>query len=254
VRAVFAVPFMVVLPLWGLAFGQGLPLMAIYPATAALGAAAVALLWRGWPPDGTWGERPSGLGVLASLGEVAAPGVLLRVALVGAFHGGAALNGALLGLTFADAGRGLGDVGVFFGAFVAVEIAATLRLGPVLRRLGRLRTVALGVAIYAAFLVLLPVLAPGPWVWALILPAGVGGALIYALSLAYVQDLLAERPGAGASLTALQRVSQDGLAAGLFALGTAVQGYGTVAVLGAVATVLAVAALLRLEARAAPRT
>lgn len=253
VRAVFAVPFVVVLPLWGLAFGLGAPLLAIYPVTAALGLLTVALARLSWPPDAHWGQAPSGLGLAASLGEVAAPGVLGRVALVGGLQVGAALNGVLLGLCFAAGGRGAGDTGLFFGAFVAIEIAVTLRLGPVLRRLGRLPTIALGVAVYAGYLALLPLLAAGPWVWALVIPAAAGGALIYAPSLAYLQDLLADRPGAGSSLTALQRVSQDGLGAGLFAAGTAMQGYAAVAALGAGATVLAVAALIRLDARAAPR-
>ena len=76
-----------------------------------------------------------------------------------------------------------------------------------LRVMPRLWIIASGAGIYAVFLGLLPILAPTPWVWALVFPAGAGGAMVYALAIGYLQDLMGRRAGAGASLIALQRLS-----------------------------------------------
>lgn len=62
--------------------------------------------------------------------------------------------------------------------------------------------------------------------------------------IAYLQDLLADRPGAGASLMALQRLAGDVIAATCFAIGTTLAGYGTVAILGVAVSLIGAAALL----------
>lgn len=249
VRALFAVPFMLGLPLWGLAFGAGLPLLALYPVAAVLAALLVALVWRAWPPDhaAPWPDPKSGLTFRDSLREIAARPVLGRVALVGAMHAGPAVMGVILGLLFARVGRDPGDVGLFFGVFVAVEIAGNLLAGRLGRRRPRLPLIALGVGLYALYLGALPFLAPTPWLWLLILPAGIGGGLIFPLAIGYLQDLMARRPGAGGSLIAVQRIAAESLSTGVFAAGTALQGYATVALLAAAAILAAAAALLRLD-------
>ena len=104
-----------------------------------------------------------------------------------------------------------------------------------------------GAGIYAVFLGLLPILAPTPWVWALVFPAGAGGAMVYALAIGYLQDLMGRRAGAGASLIALQRLSSDGLSALIFAIGTWISGYGLVSILGAATLFAAIAAILWLD-------
>jgi MFS family permease len=175
--------------------------------------------------------------------------VILRVALIGAIQSGSAIVGIILGLLFAAVGRGTGDVGLFFGLFVVLEVVGTLSAGLLVRRLPRLLLIATGVALYAFFLALLPFLADTAWLWALILPAGLGGGLIYPLAIAYLQDLLAERPGAGGSLIAVQRVAAEGLTTAIFGLGAWAQGYATVALLGAGAVLLAMGAILRLDGR-----
>jgi hypothetical protein len=252
-RALFAVPFVVMLPLWGQAFDRGLPLLAIYPTVAALAAAHLLLTLRAWPAEGRrWGAAGSGLGLAASLREIAGPGVLVRTALVGAIHAPGAIAGVILGLSFAKAGRPTGDVGLFFAAFVAVEIGATLSLGWLLRWAPRLLLIALGVATYAAFLACLPFAAASPLVWLLILPAGVGGGLVYTLAIAYLQDLLRDRPGAGSSLIAVQRVAAEGLTTAVYGIGASLQGYATVGVLGAALAMAAVAAILRLDGLVGP--
>ncbi len=250
VRATFAVPFMIVLPLWGMAFDSGLSLLTIYPVVLLVSLSLLALIWRSWPADSAapWTEQKSGLGFRASIGEMVAPPVLIRVMLMGAIHSGSAISGVVVGLIFNEAsGRGAGDVGLFFGLFVAVEVVVTLSVGQLLRVMPRLWIIASGAVIYAVFLALLPILAPTPWVWALFFPAGAGGAMVYALAIGYLQDLMGRRAGAGASLIALQRLSSDGLSALIFAIGTWISGYGLVSILGAATLFAAVAAILWLD-------
>jgi hypothetical protein len=248
-RALFAVPFMLGLPLWGIAFSHGLPLLALYPVVAAVAAAHLLLVWRAWPRDGQapWQDVKSGLGFRASLREISAGPVLLRVALIGAIHSGSAIVGVILGLLFAEVGRGAGDVGLFFGLFVAWEVLGTLAAGVLARTIPRLRLIGAGIVLYAFFLALLPFLAATSWLWLLVLPAGIGGGLLYTLAIGYLQDLLAQRPGAGGSLIAVQRVAAEGLSTTIFGFGAWVQGYATVSVLAAGAILLAMGAILRLD-------
>lgn len=250
-RALFAVPWVLLLPLWGLAFARGLPLPAIYPALAVVAALHLLLVWRAWPRDGAapWPEAKSGLSFRASLREIAAGPVALRVALIGTLHSGPAVMAIVLGLIFAAAGRGTGDVGLFFGLFVAVEVAGTLLAGALAARAPRLALIGAGVLLYALFLALLPFLAATPWLWLLVLPAGLGGGLLFTQAIAYLQDLLARRPGAGGSLIAVQRVAAEGLTAAVYGLGAWAQGYATVSLLAAAAILLGMGAILRLDRR-----
>ncbi|NCO86997.1 MAG: hypothetical protein GW886_10260 [Rhodobacterales bacterium] len=253
IRSFFALPFVTVLPLWGLALAGEVPLLRLYPALAAFGGLTLLLVLRGWPRDAAapWVEQKSGLGFRSALAEMLAPTIVGRVMLIGAIHLGGALAGAVTGLIFAGAGHGPGAVGLFFGLFVAVEIMTSLNAFRLLAYLRRLHVIALGTFIYAAFLILLPVLAPGDAVWLLVLPAGIGGGFIYALAIGYLQDLMGARAGAGASLLALQRIASDGLAALTFGFGTWASGYGLVPVLGGILMGLAVSWLMWLD-RARP--
>lgn len=251
IRALFAVPFTLVLPLWGLAFREDVPLLTIYPAIGAVGALLLLLVLRSWPPDARapWPEAKSGLTFRASLREMGSGPVMLRTVLMGAVQAGGAVSGIILGLLFTRAGREAGDVGLFFGLFVAVEIGGTLAVGLLARRVPRLVLIATGVGLYALFLLLLPFLAGSAWLWALVLPAGLGGAFIYTLAIGYLQDLLHARPGAGASLIAVQRVAAEGLTTAIYGIGAALQGYATVSILGALLTLAAMGAILQLDRR-----
>ena len=249
IRAIFALPFMIVLPLWGLAFDLGVDLLFIYPVVGVVGGVMLFIVLRQWPADhaAPWTEQKSGLGFRASIGEMVAGPVFLRVMLVGALHSGGALAGVIIGLSFAAAGRGPDDVGLFFGVFVAFEIAATLCVGTLVRVLPRMAIIGAGVCIYASFIALLPQLAGSKWVWLLVIPGGAGGGFFYALAITYLQDLLGKRAGAGASLIALQRIASDGLCAGIFAFGTWVSGYGLVGLMGGLGMISALAALIWLD-------
>ena len=249
-RAFFAIPFIFVLPGWGFIIGQGADLLTIYISASALLAAMFVLVFKGWPSDLStpWIEEKSGLSAWKSLVEIADPAVLGRVALIAGTQLGAAVSGIVLGLIFEQAhGRGADDVGQFFGAFVAIEFCVMMAVGYAVRYMRRLYIITAGVMLYALYLILLPLLASSGWVWTLIVPAGAGGAMIYALSIGYLQDLLGKRAGAGSSLIAVQRAFSEAGAATLFALGTWISGYALVAFMAAGVSLVAIASIILLD-------
>jgi MFS family permease len=251
IRSLFALPWLVVLPAWGWAFDAGLSLLSVYPGMGLFGLIGLVIILRRWPADrnAPWQEVKSGLKFRNALAEMLGPGILARVQLVGILQAGGAMSGILVGLTFAEAGRDTGDVSLFFAAFVGVEVLGSVMVGWFLRFGSRAKLIACGVGLYAAYLIALPVLAPTPWVWALVVPAGLGGGLIYPLVIAYLADLLGTRAGAGASLLSLGRIGQDGISAGSFWLGTALAGYGLAAVLGAAGSLIALVLMTWLDRR-----
>jgi MFS transporter, SET family, sugar efflux transporter len=251
IRALFALPFVVVLPLWALAFRQGTPLLTIYPAATLLALTMLAVAWVWWPADASGGGATrSGLSLRAALAEMAHPSVAWRVVALGAVNSSGTVYWAVLSLVLVPAvGRSTADVALYAGIVAGLEVPFMLALPQMTRRLSRPVAILLGTLIYCIHLIGLPLLAGAPLVWALMLPAAAGGALTLTLPIAYLQDLLAERPGTGASLLALQKLIGDLMAAGCFALGTALSGYGLVTVLGAAVTVAGALALVLADRR-----
>jgi SET family sugar efflux transporter-like MFS transporter len=228
VRALFAVPFVVVLPAWGFLFDWGFSLTALYPVMFFVSLIFIGLIWARWPSDAAapWVEQKSGLGFFASVKELLAGRIVWRIFWMGAVHSGSTLMAVILALVFTQAeGRTTGDVGVFFGAFVALEILVMLSVGTLTKRFRRLHIISVGAVFYAL----------------------IGGGLLYGLSISYLQDLLGARAGAGASLVALQRLVSEGLAAVIFATGAAIGGYQLVAFMGATMILLGAAMLLYLD-------
>jgi hypothetical protein len=246
IRALFAAPFVVVLPLWALAFAQGLPVTAVFPVGLVLSALMLGAVLRLWPKDGVggWPDAPSGLSFRAALAEIGQPALAGRVLALGAVISASTIYIALVSLVMVpDVGRGTADVALYVGLVAGLEVPFMLVLPRLTRGVDRTRLILGGAALYAVHVALLPVLA-GSWaVWLLVLPAATGGALTLTVPIAYLQDLLADRPGAGASLMALQRLAGDAIAALSFAGGTLVAGYGTVALLGVIISLAGAAAL-----------
>jgi hypothetical protein len=253
IRALFAAPFVVVLPVWSLVFAQGLEVTAVFPVGLVLSLLMLAVVLRQWPKDGraAWADQPSGLSFRASLGEIGQPGLALRVVALGAVLSASALYIALVSLVMVpEVGRGTADVALYVGLVAGLEVPFMLMLPRLTRGWERTRLIMIGAALYGVHVALLPVLA-GSWaVWLLVVPAAIGGAVTLTVPIAYLQDLLADRPGAGASLMAVQRLAGDVIAALCFALGTLVAGYGTVAFLGVIVSLAAAVALWAADRRA----
>jgi len=234
IRALFALPFVVVLPLWSVAYANGVSILAVYPVCLVMAAMMLGLTAGFWPRDGG-ADRPSGLSFHAALAELAQGPLALRVLALGAVNASGTLYMALLGLVLVESvGRGPADVALYAGLVAGLEVPFMLAMPLLLPRMRRTTAILWGTLLYVAHVLALPLLAGSPLLWLAIVPAAAGGAVILTLPIAYLQDLLADRPGTGASLMALQRLTGDVMAAVCFAVGTAVSGYGLVAALGAV--------------------
>jgi SET family sugar efflux transporter-like MFS transporter len=246
IRALFALPFILVLPLWSIAFAAGAPITLIFPMGLLLSALMLIAVLRLWPPDGTtlWEDRPSGLSFRASLTEIGHPRIAARVIALGAVFSASTVYMAIVSLVMVpEVGRGTQDVAIYVGLVAGLEVPFMLMIPSLTRGIPRTRLIFAGTALYCVHVALLPVLAGSPFVWLLVLPAAIGGAVTLTVPIAYLQDLLADRPGAGASLMALQRLAGDVIAATCFGLGTALAGYGTVALLGVAASLIGATAL-----------
>lgn len=250
IRALFALPFVVVLPLWSLAFDRGAPVLAIYPVALGLGALMLAVVWLRWPTRDQMAGRdaPSGLTLRAALAEVAAPRLALRIAALGAVSAGGTAYWAVMGLVLTPTSGEGGDAALYAGLVAGLEVPFMLAL-PLLPKLDRSLLILIGTAIYAMHLVGIPLLAGSPFLWLLLIPAASGGALTLTLPIAYLQDQLSDRPGTGAALMALMKVCGDGMAAAAFALGTSLGGYTMAAALGAAVTLIGAAVLLIADRR-----
>ena len=122
-----------------------------------------------------------------------------------------------------------------------------LMLGGPLARFGPGRMIAGAAVLHASFLAVFPLLGATPAVWALPLVAAAGAAVILTVPMQYLQDLLGSRPGAGGSLIALCNLGAQIIGAALFAFGTWVGDYSTVAWIGAPIVAMAGLSLLWLD-------
>ncbi|MFM2389327.1 MAG: hypothetical protein RLZZ437_882 [Pseudomonadota bacterium] len=232
IRAIFALPFIIVLPLWSAAILAGVDVTWIYPVGLVLTGLMALICWRGWPHDGraAWEDRASGLTLRAALAELADRRVSTRLLALGAMNAPMTVYLVIAGLVFAEAtGRGVADTAIYVGLIAGMEVPVMLLLPRLTQGWSRTLLMLAGVAVYGVHVALLPWIAASTWVWALTVPGAVGGAVVLLIPMAYVQDLLADRPGTGAALMALQRVIGEVLAALCFVMGTLVAGYGLVA-------------------------
>jgi predicted MFS family arabinose efflux permease len=119
-----------------------------------------------------------------------------------------------------------------------------LLLPLITHRFRRETLIGAGTLLYCTHLALMPVLTETAWLWVLTLFAGLGGAAILTLPIAYYQDLLAGRPGTSGAMIALQRLVSELLAAAAFALGAVFAGYALTALIGAAVALIAAGTLL----------
>lgn len=221
---------------------NGAPILTIYPVGLCLSLLMLVLTWVGWPRAGlvNWNDAPSGLSLRQALGEIAHLPVALRILAMGAVNSGGVVYWAVMSLSMAKAGNN-GDAALYAGLVAGLEVPFMLALPLCLRWISRTGLIVVGALLYAFQLVGIPLLAGTPWVWLMILPGAAGAGVTLTLPIAYLQDLLADRPGTGASLMALQFTAGSALSAACFALGTwaapDVSGYGLAGVFGTIVTV-----------------
>lgn len=235
IRALLSIGYLAMLMIWTFAFARGAGEMSVYLSggIASVGMSLAVLVF--WPGDGQqgWADTRTGNGLLHGLREVANLHILSRLLFIGALSTSGAVFFVLISLVFeASALRGPGDVALYVGMVAGWEVPFMLILPRFAHRMPRATALALSAVVYAAHLLLMPLLCDTPLIWALPILSGAGGAVILMLPIAYYQDLVAGRPGTAAALLALQKLVVDSLSAAVFAIGSAVGGFETVAALG----------------------
>lgn len=253
IRALFALSFVLVLPLWSLAFDHGASVLGIYPVALALAVAMLGLTAWAWPRPATsaWSDQPSGLSLRQALAELADPALGLRILALGAVSAGGTAYWAIMGLVLTDAGgtAGASTAALYAGLVAGLEVPFMLALPWIMPRFDRTRLILIGTAIYTLQLVGIPLLAGSPALWLCLIPGAVGGAITLTLPIAYLQDALGHRPGTGAALMALMKVAGDVMAAAAFALGTALSGYLMAGILAAWVTMVGATLLVWADRR-----
>jgi MFS transporter, SET family, sugar efflux transporter len=153
-----------------------------------------------------------------------------------------------------SAHRGPADVALYVGMVAGWEVPALMLLPYAARRMNRSTLIAIGTTLYCCHVIALPLLAGSPLIWGMTLVAGLGGTTMLALPIAYYQDLLNGRPGTAGAMLALQKLISDICVAAAFAVGTAIGGYTTVAVLGVSIALCGALALYLIDHRPAALT
>lgn len=254
IRAGFALPFIVILPLWSLAFERDVSLIHIYAATALAGLGCLLSVLFILPRDGAEGaaEARSGLSLRAALAELTHWRVSSRLFLVATVISANTIYMYTMGLLFENVHpEGTARTARFAALVAGLEIPFMMLIPMLTRRAGKSGALLVAAVVYAGFLLAFPALAATGAVWPLAIVAAAGAGVLLTVPIAYFQDLLPGRPGASSSLQSVNQVSAQIIAGSVFWIGTSLGGYATVMYIAAGLAVLAGLLLVRAD-RAAP--
>ena len=252
VRAGFAGSFAITPPIWAILMSKGVELLSVYAYVAVIQIAILILVLTSWPKKHPEQDsEKSGISFLASVRELANISIFIRLLLVAAMIGANMLYNIILGLLVINTMNGSeSDVGWFAGGVALLEVPIMLSGAVFLKHFTRTQLMFIGMIIYTAFLIGLGTITEMTFAWLLIIPAGIGAGIILSIPLAYIQDLKADRPGAGSSLISIAQVMGMVIASGVFAAGSAVTDYQGVAYIGAVMGFSAALWLLLIDQKA----
>lgn len=249
VRALYSGSWAVAPGLVGLALVTSPSMTPAYAVAAVASLICFCLYFFFAPGNGPVRETiPNQPGFFASLKRVFAPDVFLRVFVMSLLLGLQRLNGMVSPLIIVHSiGGSVVDVGFLSGLTAFLEMPFMMMWGLAQRRFHTVHVLAFGTVLYCLYLVLLG-FATAPWqLYALLGLNACGAAAILSLPITYLQDLIADRPGLGSSLISLNTFIGIGVAAGTFALGTAVTDYSGTAFVGAAVGIVTIVILLYLE-------
>lgn len=192
------------------------------------------------------------IGMLPDLISVLSAGMALRIAGVALITQVLTVNATVLPLIVTGRANGAAsDIGFLVGLVAVLEVIFMFVWANAVRRIHLTTALAISAVLYLVYLTAIA-MATAPWhVYAASVIAGVSAAGIISLPISYLLDLISNRPGLSASLIAVNMFLGAALGSGIFALGTAIGGYGTASVLGGIAGVAGAALLVFLERRAA---
>ncbi|MEI4472245.1 MFS transporter [Frigidibacter sp. MR17.24] len=220
---------------------------------SALAAALVLVVIATTMPRGGSGDparRPAKVSLPAAFGLLLRPAVATRVLGTAATTSAIDVHGAVMALVMTGrAGGTTGDVGITVGIVAGMELVFLLVWARIARRFGTVPTLAAAMVLYTGYLGTIAVATTPGMIIAAAFLGGTAASAIITLPLGYLQELIADRPGLSASLISLNLFLSGAISAGLFALGTAIGGYQTVAWLGILAGLGGVLALNLLERR-----
>ena len=186
--------------------------------------------------------------VIGDMLQVLRPRLLVPVIGVALISQVLHVNGAVLPLIVTgQAGGTPEDVGVAIGMVALLEVVFMFAWTWSLRRLSLTTALAAATAIYLGYLIGLALATDPTHVFAASLLAGVGAAGIISIPISYLLDLISDRPGLSASLIAVNMFLGGAIGAGIFAIGTGLQGYPAAAILSGLAGLLGAGLLIRRE-------
>ncbi len=233
VRAAFAGAFGLTPPVLAIAVAGGMDLLAVYGFMACINVIVLLLVATSWPRDQSALDKQSGLGFFASLREVTEPRVMIRMVLIAIIIGVNALYNILLGLLILNNLAGSeADVGWFAGAVALIEAPIMLMAAALLRYVTRTGMIFVGITIYAGFLSIFAGMPNMASAWIMVIPGGIGAGILLSVTVGYVQDLMADRPGAGSGLVSVSHFGGTMFAAGTLAGATLFTDYAGTAWIG----------------------
>ncbi|MEP5152167.1 MFS transporter [Planktotalea sp.] len=235
VRAAFAGAFGLTPPLLAVAVAGGMELMSVYGVAAGVNAFVLFLVLRTWPKEQTSLNQKSGIGFVESLKELARGSVLIRLVLIAVIVGVNGLNNILLGLLILNnLGGTASDLGLFAGGVALMEVPVMIGAAVALKRVSSSGLIFVGCIVYCCFLAAFSSLPNMGSAWGMIVPAGIGAGILLSVTVGYIQDLVASRPGAGSSLVSVSHFGGAMFASGMFAFGAVFTDYQGTAVIGSV--------------------
>lgn len=248
-RAAISLAWVLVPGLVGFALAGGDSMLPAY-LLACLGCAVnLLIVFFSLPNEGgadpALGKR---LSYWTSFREILAPRIFLRVIAVATITSTLHVNGAVLPLIMTDEiGGSVTDIGIIVGIVALLEVVFILVWARIQMDLAPFKALALGTVIYIGYMVLLGFSTATWHIYALSLISAFGAAALITIPISYLQELIADRPGLGSSLIAVNIFLSGGLCAGLFALGTRISNYSGTALLGGAAGLAGLVLLLVLD-------
>jgi len=248
VRAAFAGAFGLTPPLLAVAVASGMQLVSVYGFSAVMNVIVLLLVMRTWPTEQTALNQTSGIGFFTALKELSSGGVLIRLILIAIIIGVNALYNILLGLLILNnLGGAESDVGWFAGGVALIEAPIMLIVAMMLRHVTRSGMLLVGCVIYCGFFATLALMPNMSSAWIMIIPGGIGAGILLSVTVGYVQDLVAERPGAGSSLVSVSHFGGTMFASAILASGALFTDYQGTAWIGSGIGIVAGAVLFLID-------
>ncbi|MGV0877059.1 MFS transporter [Martelella sp. FLE1502] len=236
IRAVLSLSWVLVPGVVGVALAESSNMLPAFLFAGLASLACLALFVFGMAkPDKALRVRPAE-SFFRAFAAFSQRGLWLRLLAVSLITAMLHMNGAVLPLIVTDqAGGAVADVGVLVGIVAGLEIVFIIGWGYAERYVSQLAIFVVGTVIYALYLFLLGNITAVWQAYALTGIAGLGAAAIISIPVTYLQNLIANKAGLGASLISVNMFASAGIAAAQFAIGTKVTGYAGTAILSAAA-------------------